>query len=69
MSSSERLKEILGLDPSTVIEYKRHQQSLIDGSTFRNAQAYVFAARPPVVPDVAPVESAPEEKEDTPQSA
>ncbi|KAK8807181.1 hypothetical protein WA158_003940 [Blastocystis sp. Blastoise] len=59
-SIGERLKEILGLDPSTVIEYKMHQQSLIDGSTFRNAQAYVFAAKPTAA--VAAPEEAPKEE-------
>ena len=43
---SDKLREILGLDPSTIVEYKMHKQSLVDGSTFRNAQAYVFAAKP-----------------------
>ena len=42
----DRLREILGLDPTTIVEYKLHKQSLVDGSTFRNAQAYVFAAKP-----------------------
>ena len=44
-SIGDKLREILGLDPSTIVEYKMHKQSL-DGSTFRNAQAYVFAAKP-----------------------
>ena len=43
---SDRLREILGLDPTTIVEYKLHKQSLVDASTFRNAQAYVFAAKP-----------------------
>jgi translation initiation factor 4E len=40
----ERLKEILNLDESTQIEYKYFSHSLRDGSTFRNAKAYVYAA-------------------------
>lgn len=42
----ERLKEILDLEPSTIIEYKHHAESMQDLSTFRNAKAYVFAAKP-----------------------
>lgn len=53
----DRLREILGLDPTTIVEYKMHKQSLVDGSTFRNAQAYVFAAKPDEAP-AAPVEAA-----------
>ena len=53
----DRLREILGLDPTTIVEYKMHKQSLVDGSTFRNAQAYVFAAKPDETP-AAPVEAA-----------
>ena len=45
-SIGDKLREILGLDPSTIVEYKMHKQSLVDGSTFRNAQPYVFAAKP-----------------------
>ena len=40
-----KLKEILDLEPSTVIEYKAHADSLNDLSTFRNTRAYVFAAK------------------------
>jgi len=40
----EKMKQILELEPSTVIEYKHHAQSMVDCSTFRNAKAYVFAA-------------------------
>ena len=39
----EKMKEILELEPSTVIEYKHHAVSMQDCSTFRNAKAYVFA--------------------------
>ena len=46
----DKLREILGLDPTTIVEYKLHKQSLVDGSTFRNAQAYVFAAKPEETP-------------------
>lgn len=38
----EKLKEILDLEPSTIIEYKHHAESMQDRSTFRNAKAYVF---------------------------
>jgi translation initiation factor 4E len=40
----EKLKQILDLEPSTIIEYKHHSESMQDKSTFRNAKAYVFAA-------------------------
>lgn len=40
----EKLKQILDLEPSTIIEYKHHAESMQDKSTFRNAKAYVFAA-------------------------
>eukprot|EP01038_Epipyxis_sp_PR26KG_P015142 gene15142-20394_t len=40
----EKMKQILDLEPSTIIEYKHHSDSLQDMSTFRNAKAYVFAA-------------------------
>lgn len=40
----EKLKKILDLEPSTIIEYKHHAESMQDKSTFRNAKAYVFAA-------------------------
>ena len=39
----EKMKEILDLEPSTVIEYKDHASSMRDMSSFRNAKAYVFA--------------------------
>ncbi len=41
----EKLKEILDLEPSTIIEYKFHAESMQDLSTFRNAKAYVFASK------------------------
>ena len=40
----EKMKEILDLEASTIIEYKSHAISMQDMSTFRNAKAYVFAA-------------------------
>ena len=40
-----KLKEVLNLEPDTVIEYKAHKDSLHDLSTFRNTQTYVFAAK------------------------
>lgn len=40
----EKMKQILDLEASTVIEYKHHAESMQDLSTFRNAKAYVFAA-------------------------
>lgn len=43
----ERLKQILDLEPSTIIEYKHHSESMQDKSTFRNAKPYVFAAAEP----------------------
>eukprot|EP00752_Nemacystus_decipiens_P003768 g3469.t1 len=39
----ERLKQVLDLEPSTLIEYKHHQIAMQDMSTFRNAKAYVFS--------------------------
>lgn len=41
---AEKLKHLLNLEPSTVIEYKSHKESLKDGSTFRNAQKFVTAS-------------------------
>ena len=41
----EKLKEVLDLEPTTVIEYKAHAESMQDLSTFRNTKAYVFAAQ------------------------
>ncbi len=46
MKIGSKLREVLNLEPSTVIEYKAHADSLNDLSTFRNTKAYVFAARP-----------------------
>lgn len=46
MKIGSKLREVLSLEPSTVIEYKAHADSLRDLSTFRNTKAYVFAAKP-----------------------
>lgn len=40
----EKMKQVLELEPSTIINYKHHFQSLQDYSSFKNAKAYVFAA-------------------------
>lgn len=40
----EKIKEILELEPSTIIEYKHHAESMRDRSTFKNARKYVFAS-------------------------
>lgn len=39
----EKMKEILDLEASTVLEYKDFASSMKDMSSFRNAKAYVFA--------------------------
>jgi len=44
MAIGEKLREILNLDESTQIEYKPFKAAMKDGSSFRNAKAYVFAA-------------------------
>jgi len=41
----ERLKEILNLDESTQVEYKYFRNAIRDGSSFRNAKPYVYAAQ------------------------
>jgi len=46
----EKLKEILDLDMSALIQYKDHMQSLQDYSTYRNAKNYMFAPSPNVTP-------------------
>jgi len=40
----EKMKEILDLEPSCVVEYKENAKSMQDLSSFKNAKAYVFAA-------------------------
>jgi translation initiation factor 4E len=39
----EKMKEVLDLGPDTMVEYKLFNDALHDGSTFRNARAFVFA--------------------------
>ena len=39
----EKMKEVLDLGPDTMVEYKLVNDALHDGSTFRNARAFVFA--------------------------
>merc|ERR1712176_1193825 len=46
----EKLKEILNLDPSALIQYKDHMQSLCDYSTYKNAKNYTFAPSPHTTP-------------------
>jgi len=46
----ERLKEILDLNMTALIQYKDHMQSLQDFSTYRNAKNYMFAPSPAVTP-------------------
>eukprot|EP00750_Incisomonas_marina_P031380 INCI8073.1.p1 GENE.INCI8073.1~~INCI8073.1.p1 ORF type:complete len:290 (-),score=54.47 INCI8073.1:252-995(-) len=41
----EKLKLILHLDVGAVLDYKRHQNSIQDGSSFKNAQSFVFAKK------------------------
>jgi len=40
----EKLREILNLDESTQVEYKHFESAMRDGSSFRNAKPYVYAA-------------------------
>jgi len=40
----EKLKDILNLDESTQIAYKPFQSAIKDGSSYRNARQYVYAA-------------------------
>jgi translation initiation factor 4E len=44
MKIGERLKVILDLELSTVIEYKAHADSMRDLSSFRNTKSFVYAA-------------------------
>lgn len=46
----ERLKEILDLNMTALIQYKDHMQSLQDYSTYRNAKNYMFAPSPAMTP-------------------
>jgi len=43
----EKLREILNLDESTQVEYKYFKASIKDGSTYRNARKYAYAASGP----------------------
>lgn len=40
----EKLRDILNLDESTQVEYKHFKTAMRDGSSFRNAKPYVYAA-------------------------
>jgi len=40
----EKLKEVLSLEDSAVVEYKDNSSSMKDQSTFRNAKPYIYAA-------------------------
>jgi len=53
----EKLKEILDLDMSALIQYKDHMQSLQDYSTYRNAKNYMFAPSPTVTPMQSTIET------------
>mmetsp|Transcript_41510 Transcript_41510/g.89146 ORF Transcript_41510/g.89146 Transcript_41510/m.89146 type:complete len:614 (-) Transcript_41510:234-2075(-) len=46
----ERLKEVLDLNMTALIQYKDHMQSLQDYSTYRNARNYMFAPSPNMTP-------------------
>lgn len=55
----ERLKNILNLGSSTQVEYKLFKSAMVDGSSFRNAKAYVYAAPATSSPASAPAAAAP----------
>ena len=42
---AEKLKIILHLDVGATVDYKKHQNSIQDGSSFKNAQSFVFAKK------------------------
>jgi len=46
----ERLKEVLDLNMTALIQYKDHMASLQDYSTYRNARNYMFAPSPSATP-------------------
>ena len=46
----DKLRKILNLDPSTAVEYKHFSRALQDGSSFRNAKTYVYAAHAYMTP-------------------
>jgi len=56
----EKLKELLNLDESTLVEYKFFKSAIRDGSGFRNAKPYVYAAQ---IPPITMSTSAPREEE------
>ena len=41
----EKLKKVMRLEVGTVLDYKRHQQSMKDGSTYKNSKSFVFARK------------------------
>jgi len=49
----DKLREILNLDESTQVEYKPFKSAMRDGSSYRNAKAYVYAAQLPYAAAVA----------------
>lgn len=49
----EKLRDILNLDESTQVEYKHFSSAMRDGSSFRNAKPYVYAAQAYVPPPAA----------------
>jgi len=38
----EQMREVLALSPNALLEYKNHQSSMQDFSTYRNAQVYIM---------------------------
>ena len=48
----ERIKVILNLDQSTLLEYKPFSVAVKDGSTFRNATSFAYGT-PPLPPAAA----------------
>ncbi|CAE7815298.1 NCBP [Symbiodinium microadriaticum] len=51
----EKMKQILDLEPSTMIEYKHHASSMRDMSSFRNAKGTFSCMCARVGPEVLPV--------------
>ncbi len=41
---AQKLKTILNLDMNTIIEYKSFKDSIKDGSSFKNAHAFVISS-------------------------
>jgi len=50
----EKLRDVLGLDMNSSIQYKEHEKSLQDFSTFRNAKKYKFTLLPMLSPEGSP---------------